>query len=162
MENNFSLAQQLALLLISKKLKLAVAESCTGGGLSFELTQISGSSNWFDRGFVVYSNQAKIEMLKVEVTTIEKYGAVSRETALQMAKGALAQSAANLTLSITGIAGPEGGTIEKPVGTVWMGLAISEEQVYSQYLFLTGGRHQIRQDAVAYALKWLLAELKNI
>ena len=117
-----TLAQAVGEALKKNNLSLATAESCTGGGLSYWVTSIGGSSHWFERGFVTYSNEAKVEQLSVNPTTIENYGAVSEQTACEMAEGALANSNADITVSITGIAGPNGGTPEKPVGTVWIAM----------------------------------------
>lgn len=100
--------------------QLALAESCTGGGLAKTITDVPGSSAWFDRGFVTYSNAAKVDMLGVSPATLDAKGAVSEETALEMVKGALTRSSADLALAVTGIAGPDGGTREKPVGTVFI------------------------------------------
>ena len=109
----------------SHKILAATAESCTGGMIIAMLTDIPGSSSMVDRGFVTYSNDAKIEMLGVSPGTLDAHGAVSRETALEMAAGALARSHAGIALSVTGIAGPDGGSAEKPVGLVWFGLALA-------------------------------------
>src|SRR5829696_7707969 len=109
--------------LSQKHLTLAVAESCTGGGLAYWLTSVPGSSNWFDRGFITYSDQSKVDMLAVKKESIAKYGSVSREIAKEMAERVLTKSTTSLSLSITGIAGPSGGTASRPVGTVWIGLA---------------------------------------
>lgn len=156
MKNNFSLGQELGNILTKMGLKLAVAESCTGGLLAGQLTDVAGSSNWFERGFVVYSNTAKIELLGVSPFTLEKFGAVSAEIAMEMAKGALKQSHTDLCLSITGIAGPGGGSSRKPVGTVFFGLA-DKTQVYPSRLGqFTSGRRQIRIDSITFALSWLL------
>lgn len=135
---------------------LATAESCTGGGIAYTLTEISGSSNWFERGFVTYSNAAKMELLDVKPKTIERYGAVSSETALEMVAGALNHSKAEIALAVTGIAGPTGGSLEKPVGTVFIALCQRyQTPVVQKYLF-SGNRHQIRIQTVKTALEWLL------
>jgi len=105
---------------------LACAESCTGGGIAAALTDVAGSSAWFDRGFVTYSNEAKQEMLGVSAETLAHHGAVSRETVLEMARGALAHSRAQLSVAVSGIAGPTGGTPDKPVGTVWIAWATAD------------------------------------
>ncbi|MEY3088325.1 MAG: hypothetical protein RLZZ250_657, partial [Pseudomonadota bacterium] len=109
--------------LTKKKFRIALAESCTGGLVCQHLTNIPGSSFWFDRGFVTYSNESKIELLKVSQDTLLKFGAVSKEVSSEMALGALNESHAQIALSITGIAGPSGGSIEKPVGTVFFAIA---------------------------------------
>ena len=158
--NNFSLAQQLATVLSEQRLTLAVAESCTGGGLSYQLTAVPGSGDWFERGFVVYSNIAKMELLEVRAQTLETYGAVSEQTAQEMVTGTLMHSHADLALSITGIAGPAGGMPDKPVGTVWFGLGNRRYPPRAKHVFLTGGRQQIRHDAIGIAIDWLLQDLK--
>ena len=117
------------------------------------LTDIPGSSSMVDRGFVTYSNEAKVEMLGVSRATLEAHGAVSRETALEMAAGALARSHAGIALAVTGIAGPDGGTAEKPVGLVWFGLAVTgEEPSAEKHLFDNQGRDYVRRKTVETAL----------
>src|SRR5258708_6846429 len=119
MENNITiLAERVGQLLKAHKLMLTTAESCTGGQIAEAITQIAGSSQWFDRGFVTYSNAAKQEMLGVKKITLEQAGAVSAETAAEMAEGALRHSHAQISIAVTGIAGPTGGSVDKPVGTV--------------------------------------------
>ena len=125
----YELAESLGLLLQTKEWQLALAESCTGGGISQAVTEVPGSSAWFDRGFVTYSNAAKEDMLGVQTLTLERFGAVSEETALEMVMGALAHSQANLAVAVTGIAGPGGGTREKPVGTVYIACQKRGDQV---------------------------------
>lgn len=137
-------------------LTLATAESCTGGGLSYWLTSVPGSSNWFERGFITYSNAAKIEMLGVHAKTIEKFGAVSEETALEMANGVLQHSQAKLSVAITGIAGPDGGSAEKPVGTVWIAWGGKNFNTITQLNVLNGDRQAIRLASIAKALDQLL------
>ncbi|NOQ35697.1 MAG: nicotinamide-nucleotide amidohydrolase family protein [Methylococcaceae bacterium] len=139
-----------------KGLVLALAESCTGGGIAQAITEIDGSSQWFDRGFVTYSNQAKIDMLGVNLQTLDQFGAVSAETALEMVQGTLEQSQADCAISVTGIAGSGGGRIEKPVGTVFIGwYKKNTSPVVEKYLF-KGDRGQVRQQAIIQALKGLL------
>lgn len=154
------LITQVADVLIRNRLKLATAESCTGGGLSFTLTNLAGSSTWFDRGFVTYSDLAKIEMLHVDPTTIATFGAVSKETAQEMAMGALAQSGADLSIAITGIAGPTGGSADKPVGTVWIAWGTSGRVPAACYHF-SGDRQNIRLLTIEKALEKLLDILKE-
>lgn len=133
---------------------LATAESCTGGGIVTCLTDIAGSSDVVDRGFVTYSNQAKMDMLGVSAATLERYGAVSEKTALEMAAGALNRSQAGIALSVTGIAGPGGGSPEKPVGLVWFGIAASGLPIHAEKRqFADQGRAFIRQQAVLTALQ---------
>jgi nicotinamide-nucleotide amidase len=159
MENNFYLSQQLATVLQQSGLKLAVAESCTGGGLAYQLTAVPDCSKWFERGFVTYSNAAKIESLGVSAATLEQQGAVSAEVAGEMAKGAVQHSHADIALSITGVAGPSGGTEKKPVGMVYFGLADRHGFCQSRLAHFSSGRRQIRVDSVSFALHWLLEHL---
>lgn len=131
----------------------ATAESCTGGGIVAALTDIPGSSSVVDRGFVTYSNEAKIEMLGVSADTLERYGAVSKQTALEMAEGALEHSRAGIALSVTGIAGPDGGSPEKPVGLVWIGMARTGHPVIAKrHQFTNLGRAYIRGETIRAAL----------
>lgn len=135
---------------------LATAESCTGGMIASMLTDIEGCSAVFDRGFVTYSNEAKIEMLGVSKETLDAHGAVSRETALEMASGALARSHAGIAISVTGIAGPGGGSPEKPVGLVWFGLARKDvEPLTEKHVFEDRGRDHIRRETTRYALQMI-------
>lgn len=140
----------------------ATAESCTGGLIIATLTDIPGSSSMVDRGFVTYSNEAKMQMIGVAKATLDAHGAVSRETALEMAAGALAHSRAGITLAVTGIAGPDGGSAEKPVGLVWFGLALAgHEPVAEKRLFENRGRDFIRRETVRTALEMGLEALAN-
>ena len=139
---------------------LATAESCTGGMIAAALTDVPGSSTVVDRGFVTYSNEAKMEMIDVSAVTLGAHGAVSRETALEMAAGALAHSHAGIAISVTGIAGPDGGTAEKPVGLVWFGLAMKgRDTIAERRLFDNQGRDFIRHETVHAALQMALAAL---
>ncbi len=138
-----------------KKLKIAAAESCTGGLLSGLFTEIPGSSKIFDRGFVVYSNRAKIEMLGVEEKTLEKFGAVSEEVAREMASGAIKNSQADVSVAITGIAGPDGGSLEKPVGLVYIACASRKSSVVSRKFNFSGDRGEVRKFALIAALAML-------
>jgi len=138
----------------------ATAESCTGGMIISALTDIPGSSSVVDRGFVTYSNEAKIEMLGVAPATLDKHGAVSSETACEMAAGALKHSRAGIALAVTGIAGPDGGSPEKPVGLVWFGLALAGKPVVAEkVIFETLGRDFIRRETVKHALNMGLKAL---
>ncbi|TPN39265.1 CinA family protein [Mesorhizobium sp. B2-3-3] len=133
---------------------VATAESCTGGMIIAALTDIAGSSAVVDRGFITYSNEAKIDMLGVRAATLDAHGAVSRETAVEMAAGALARSRAGLTLAVTGIAGPGGGSVEKPVGLVWFGVGLDGKMVTAErMLFADKGRDFIRRETVRHALE---------
>jgi nicotinamide-nucleotide amidase len=160
-ENNFYLSHRLVSELKRRQLTLTLVESCTGGGLAYQLSEVAGCSAVFERGFVVYSNAAKIEMLGVDPHVLEKYGAVSTETALEMAECAIKQCSASLSLSITGIAGPEGGSSQKPVGTVCFGMADRKTLAESRLCQFSSGRHQIRLDAIAFGLRWLLDYISN-
>lgn len=156
-----TLAAKLGAALKAQGKLLTLAESCTGGMVATAITSIAGSSAWFDRGFVTYSNAAKIEMLGVSASTIEQHGAVSLETAAAMAQGALAHSAAQVSASITGIAGPEGGSEHKPVGTVcfaWMG---SNIQLQTSLQHFKGDRQAVRQQATVYIMTELLNALNS-
>jgi nicotinamide-nucleotide amidase len=151
-----TLAAQLGLHLKANAKTVAVAESCTGGGIAQIITEIAGSSAWFDRGFVTYSNLSKVQMLAVNPGTIENFGAVSEQTALEMVLGALAHSTADCAVAVTGIAGPDGGSLEKPVGTVFIARCYKQQtaEVLRKHYF--GSRHQIRTQTVKTALEWLL------
>lgn len=136
------------------------AESCTGGMIAAAITDISGSSAVLDRGFVTYSNEAKMEMLGVAKTTLDTHGAVSRETALEMAVGALAHSHATIALAVTGIAGPGGGSAQKPVGLVWFGIAVAGRPPAAHTrVFEDRGRAFIRSETVRTALELGIAAL---
>ena len=154
-ESIAALAVQLGLALKERGWLACTAESCTGGGVAYAITEISGSSAWFDRGFVTYTNQAKQQMLGVPSELILAHGAVSAEVVAAMAAGALAHSSAQLSVGISGIAGPLGGTPEKPVGTVWMGWARSggEEPIRTRCFQFAGDRHQVREQAIVMALQ---------
>jgi nicotinamide-nucleotide amidase len=158
-------AKALAELLLARGWKLALAESCTGGLVCATLTELSGSSEWFERGYITYSNQAKTECLGVPAELIASYGAVSEPVARSMAQGAQRNAGANIGVSITGIAGPTGGTAKKPVGTVCFGWTIQnaagENVTTCQTKLLSGDRQAIRQQAAEYALAGLLQLLKN-
>ncbi|MCF6203527.1 MAG: CinA family protein [Methylococcaceae bacterium] len=150
------LAQQLGRLLKEKDLKIATAESCTGGGIAQAITEVSGSSVWFDRGFVTYSNLAKIQMLQVKQESLDEYGAVSEKVAIEMVNGALINSVADIAVSVTGIAGPTGGTELKPVGVVYIAWKKNGTAARCEKHFFLGGRGQIRLQAVSYALNHCL------
>ncbi len=150
------LAARLGAQLIERGQYLALAESCTGGWVAQSVTAIAGSSSWFDRGFVTYSNTAKSEMLNVPETTLARHGAVSEATARAMAQGALANSHADWAIAITGVAGPSGGSPEKPVGTVCFAWAGRAAGCAAQTRFFTGDRAAVREQSVHYALKGLV------
>ena len=131
----YELSQQLGQLLASQKKIITTAESCTGGWIAQVITEVAGSSAWYDRGFITYSNESKIKMLGVKHTTLETYGAVSSQTVAEMADGALINSNADCAIAVTGIAGPTGGTDEKPVGTVWIAVSSKEKTLASKFIF---------------------------
>lgn len=143
-----SLLKELSNLLIKKNLMLVTAESCTGGLIAASCTELPGSSRWFDRGFVTYTNEAKHDMLGVPVDLIEQHGAVSQQVVEAMAAGAHRKAGGNnrIAISVSGIAGPDGGTPDKPVGTVWIGFA-NDKGVESKLLQLKGSRTYIRMSA---------------
>jgi nicotinamide-nucleotide amidase len=142
------------------KILVATAESCTGGLIIAAMTDIPGSSSMVDRGFVTYSNDAKIELLGVSSVTLDAHGAVSAETAREMAAGALARSHAGIALAVTGIAGPDGGSPDKPVGLVWFGLAMTgQPTVTERRVFENNGRDYIRRQTVRHALEMGLKAL---
>jgi len=136
---------------------LATAESCTGGLIAAVCTSVAGSSDWFERGFVTYSNAAKTELLGVDVALIAAHGAVSAEVADAMARGALAHANVELALSVTGVAGPGGGSAAKPVGMVWFALAQRGVAAQAELLQLGGDRTAVREQTLVHALRRLLA-----
>ncbi len=150
------LSARVGKLLKERGLMLATAESCTGGWVAQVVTSVSGSSEWFDRGFVSYSNQSKQEMLGVKPETLEKHGGVSAEVVNEMATGALANSKAQVSVAISGIAGPSGGTPNKPIGTVWLGWAMEGTEPRSRSTHFAGDREMVRQQAVMAALQGII------
>ena len=157
-----SLAAQVGMSLKAHDYMLVTAESCTGGGVAQALTDIAGSSAWFERGFITYSNQSKQEMLGVTKNTLERLGAVSENTVREMVKGALRQSPAQIALAVSGIAGPGGGTAEKPVGMVWFAWGVKDKSCVAQLHYLTGNRAEIRTQSVNIALLGVLELLNSI
>ena len=153
------LAERLGHLLLERGEWLAAAESCTGGWLAQSVTAIAGSSAWFDRGFVTYSNAAKMDMLGVPESTLDRHGAVSEAVARAMAQGALAHSRADWTVAITGIAGPGGGSPEKPIGTVCFAWASKNGGCEATLSLFSGDRATIREQAVRFALNGLIDRL---
>ncbi len=147
--------------LVRKGLMVATAESCTGGWLSQKLTAVAGSSAWFERGFVTYNNLAKQEMLAVSADTLAEFGAVSEAVVCEMARGVLNNSRAQLAVAISGVAGPGGGSLEKPVGTVCLAWAWQRGEVVSRCLHFEGNRQMVRQQAVATAIQGLCGLLEN-
>jgi nicotinamide-nucleotide amidase len=154
-----TLAETLGQALFQRGEWLAAAESCTGGWLAQTVTAIAGSSAWFDRGFVTYSNEAKMEMLGVPETTLQRHGAVSEQTARAMAQGVLAHSRADWSVAITGIAGPSGGSPEKPVGTVCFAWANRDGGCEAQTCRFDGDRAAVREQSVRHALRGLKVRL---
>jgi PncC family amidohydrolase len=154
------LSQKIVRLLVKKRLKISFAESCTGGLLSSTITQISGSSKVFTIGLVTYSNQSKINTLKVPKNTIRKYGAVSYETCLSMVKNLNKISKTNISVSVTGIAGPKGGSKKKPVGLVFIGIKKGNKTLVRKYLFKNKKRSAIQRAAVSKSLNLILSFLK--
>lgn len=150
------LVQKIGQLLKEKQWKLGVAESCTGGLVAGALTALSGSSDWFDRGYVVYSDQAKQDLLKIPLNLLKRYSAYSEETAKAMALGVIKQSSVDVSFSTTGIAGPTGGTKEKPVGSVYFAWANRQGAVRTLFRYFSGNRQEIREQAVQIALEGLL------
>lgn len=153
-------AKELGVQCLAQGVVCATAESCTGGMVSTAITGIAGSSAWFDRGFVTYTNAAKMQMLGVEAATLDEFGAVSESVVQEMAGGALLRSDAHLSVSISGVAGPGGGSKVKPVGTVCFAWSrLSDKNVYTCTHYLSGDRQQVRLQATAIALEGLVALL---
>jgi nicotinamide-nucleotide amidase len=155
------LVQRLADTLQAHNMKLVVAESCTGGGIAQTITEMPGSSGWFERGFVSYSNESKMELLNVSAETLNTFGAVSVEAAAEMAQGALQNSHAQISVAVTGIAGPEGGTDDKPVGTVcfaWSSITMGTVTTSTQF---QGDRQAVRLQSILMALEGLLDMLEK-
>jgi nicotinamide-nucleotide amidase len=150
------ITQELARVLIKNNWHLSTAESCTGGMVAASITELAGSSEWFERGYVTYSNQSKSEDIDVSQNLIEQHGAVSDQVARAMALGAKQNSGSDLSLSITGIAGPSGGSPEKPIGTVCFAWALANDQIVSETKHFEGNRQQIRQQACDFSLRKLL------
>ncbi len=160
MDSTIDLATRVGQTLKAKGLLLATAESCTGGGIAHAVTEIAGSSEWFDCGFVTYSNASKNELLDISEALIAQHGAVSEEIAGAMAEGAVANSSSDLAVSTTGIAGPGGAVPGKPVGTVCFGWRVGDK-TYTERLVFKGDRQQVRAQTVEHALKGLLKLLAD-
>lgn len=159
-----ALARQVGQILKDNGLKLVSAESCTGGWIGQIVTAVPGSSAWYDRGFITYSNLSKQQMLHVQPQTLARFGAVSEQTAREMVQGALAASQAQIAVSVTGIAGPAGDSAEKPVGTVcfaWLLKNLSISTASSRTCYFSGDRAAVRRQSVAVALQGILELLKN-
>jgi nicotinamide-nucleotide amidase len=151
-----ALVEALAAALLARGQMLATAESCTGGMIAAACTDLSGSSQWFERGFVTYSNAAKVEQLGVDPSVIAQHGAVSELVARAMAFGAVRHSQAQVSVAVTGVAGPTGGSPDKPVGTVWFGFQV-EGRLVSELRHFDGDRAAVRRQTVEHALRTLVA-----
>ena len=154
------LSKKIVKILARKKLKISIVESCTGGLLSSAITSVSGSSKVFTQGLIVYSNQSKIKVLKIPKKTIRRYGAVSEQICLTMVKNVSKICKTNMSVSITGIAGPSGGTKKKPVGLVYIGIKKANKIDINKYLFKNRGRSYIQKAAVNKSLELILSVLK--
>ena len=159
-QHTVSLATELGALLVSRGWTISCAESCTGGGIGYAITAIAGSSAWFERGFITYSNQAKAQLLGVDDAVLQLFGAVSSQVAEQMANGAAQAANAELAIAVTGIAGPDGGSAEKPVGTVWFGLHHPDGTISHRIQF-DGDRAAVREQTIHHALTLCIERLKN-
>ncbi len=151
----YDLSQKLGKLLQQRSLTLTTAESCTGGYIAQMITAVPDSSHWFERGFVTYSNEAKMEMLGVSADTLAEQGAVSSAVVMEMALGALKHSHAQISVSVSGIAGPSGGSVAKPVGTVCFAIAGGDKGVQTYTQHFPGDRQAVREVAVEFALRQL-------
>ncbi len=156
------LTEQIGQRLMAEKALLATAESCTGGGISWLLTAVAGSSAWYERGWVTYSNQAKQTCLGVDAAVLERFGAVSRETAAAMCAGVLANAPVTWAVSVTGIAGPTGGNAAKPVGTVYIGWQRSGESAEVGLFHFSGDRGEVREQTLYQALLGLDTRLDQV
>lgn len=153
MMNVYKVASVLGKLLQQNQLKIVSAESCTGGLISAAITDVPGSSDWFTQGWVTYSNESKIKELGVAQELIIKYGAVSEQVVIAMAEGALHQSGVDIAIATSGVAGPSGGSDLKPVGMVWLGIAVKNKRSFAECLSLSGNRKEIREQAVVIAMQ---------
>ena len=156
------LAAKVGELLKSHGMMLVTAESCTGGGVAQAVTEVAGSSAWFERGFVTYSNLSKQQILGVRESTLIQHGAVSEMTVREMVAGALQNSAAQAALSVSGIAGPDGGTADKPVGTVWFAWGVRNGETHARRYRLNGDRAEVRAQAVLIALQGVIDMLNQL
>ncbi|MCR3755541.1 MAG: NMN aminohydrolase [Sodalis sp. Psp] len=155
----YALSVRLGAMLKQDKKFITCAESCTGGWVSKTITDVSGSANWFERGFITYGNQAKTDLLGVQPHTLEQYGAVSNPVVLEMVRGALSAADADYAVAISGVADSNGDTIEKPVGTVWFGFSARDREPFSQLMHFKGDRNSVRRKAVYFSLTTLLTTL---
>ncbi|PMH43828.1 damage-inducible protein CinA [Vibrio sp. 10N.286.49.B3] len=159
MESLTRLSHQVGALLRDHQQVLTTAESCTGGGIATVITDIAGSSTWFDRAFITYSNESKMDMVDVSELTLEQHGAVSEQVVKEMAQGALRHSNATVAIAVSGIAGPGGGSADKPVGMVCFAWAEWHKEVDIQTQYFSGSRAQIRQQVIHHALSHLESKL---
>jgi len=157
-----TLAEKLGIQLKNRHWQLTTVESCTGGGLAYWVTSIPGSSTWFTGGYVTYSDRAKVDMVDVRPATLQSIGAVSEATARELADGSLKKTRADVSIAITGIAGPDGGSQEKPVGTVWFAWASPHFPLHTRLKTFSGNRQEIREQAIAFAFTTLLELLAAI
>ncbi|MDN4501524.1 nicotinamide-nucleotide amidase [Alteromonadaceae bacterium BrNp21-10] len=160
-EQTQQLAQHLGELLANHGWQISCAESCTGGGIGYAITSVSGSSAWFEKGFLTYSNAAKSDLLGVQASTLIEHGAVSSQVVEQMAKGAAKNANADIAISVSGIAGPDGGSAEKPVGTVWFGMYFANK-ISSVKQCFKGDRHQVREQAINFALNYCIKTMQTL
>lgn len=154
----FELSKQVGQALAQRGATVTTAESCTGGWIAKVITDVAGSSAWFERGFVTYSNQAKQQLIGVMPQTLEMYGAVSESVVREMSAGALRAAQADYAVAVSGIAGPDGGSAEKPVGTVWFGFASHHGQNCARQALFSGDRDAVRRQATEFALRTLWDE----
>ena len=154
--------QEVAAKLRKNRHMVATVESCTGGWISQSMTSLAGSSEWFERGFVTYSNEAKQDLVGVQANTLEQHGAVSREVAHEMAKGGIEFSRADVVVAVTGIAGPDGGTSQKPVGTVWIAWADRTGGNFERHYQFQGDRNEVRFATVECALSGLIELIDSV
>jgi nicotinamide-nucleotide amidase len=159
-DNSIQLITRLAALACSKQLRVCTAESCTGGLIAKSFTDLAGSSDWFECGFITYSDASKTEMIAVPESVISEYGAVSEAVANAMASGALRNSTAHVSIAVTGVAGPAGGSADKPVGTVWIAVASDKHSVAKKHLF-QGDREAIRNATMLIAIEMMLQLLET-
>lgn len=157
-DNPYTLAQQLGAELLRRAWTVTCAESCTGGGIAHGITAVAGSSQWFNAGFVTYSNIAKVQLLSVDETVLAEHGAVSEAVVCAMAQGAARATGADVAVAVSGIAGPDGGSVDKPVGTVWLAWFGPTGMVARRYQ-LEGDREQVRQRAISIGLAGLVAHV---
>ncbi len=158
----YALAAQAGAELKMRRMKLATAESCTGGGIGAAVTMVPGSSDWFECGFITYTNVAKSRMLNVSVETLKRYGAVSEAVVMEMTAGALAASSAGIAVAVSGIAGPGGGSAEKPVGMVCLAWAVKAHEATAETCYFSGDREAVRRQTVVHALNGVISRLQQL